>query len=377
MSQINPHCPSVVHFAPDCVVHFTPDWQSCWRANGRPKTKKEHQKVVHFAPDSVVHITPDFIVHYTPEYSQTIKALNKLNFQKGSFICKMNRSILFSFTDDDGEFPFYSLYSLNTITSYKWLIDSQINLNCWAKTSDSTLVFSKSNKLFLWNSNTNVKTSFLTLNSFTRIIGIGFNNKSNNLIFFDLNDKNNVLKLNVFNKFNDKIFSQEIRINEVEIEGIVPKIGNIKDYFVFSVQDRLYVLDFSQRNPELKLVSDKCDGFALNEDKGILYYKFISDEETNGYMIYFEGWKTVAIDNVLNEKIYNCVKSNLYTTNIDNKYNILYLICDIPYIFNGLKWQVSSEVVLYKDDELIVKLPFSKQKINDKCFEWKRVERFE
>ena len=46
-------------------------------------------------------------------------------------------------------------------------------------------------------------------------------------------------------------------------------------------------------------------------------------------------------------------------------------------IFNGLKWQVSSEVVLYKDDELIVKLPFSKQKINDKCFEWKRVERFE
>ena len=289
----------------------------------------------------------------------------------GSFICRLNNFIIYSFPNDDGEYPLYKLYALDPITKNKKLIDSLVTLNCWSKTSDSTLVYSKSNKFYLWNSKANVKKPFLYSDSFTKIIGLGFNNNLKTLILFDLDEKGKELTLNLYDNVQNNIFSQKITYNENEIEGVFPKIEVVNNYFVFSLQDKLYVLDLSKNNQELKLITEKCDGFALNEQKGILYYKFISDEKTSGNIIYFDLWKTANIDNALNEKIYNCVKSNLITININNRCIPLYLICDTPYIFNELKWQVLSEVVIYKDLELIVKLPYSEQKIDDKCFEWK------
>jgi len=302
--------------------------------------------------------------------AQTNKSNKNFTVQNGLFICRLNDCIIYSNTEHEDEYPLYNLYSLDPITNNKRLIDSLVTLNCWIKTSDSTLVYSKSDKLYLWNSNTKAKTPFPISYLFVKIIGIGFNRDLNYLILFDLDKKKQALTLTILDKFNYIKFKQMIEFNEIEMEGILPKIEAINNYFVFLIQDKLYMIDLSKKNPDFNIISDKCDGFALFEDKGIIFYKFISDEKTNGYIIYHDGLHTNIIDNLLNEKIFNCGRSDLITAKIMGKFVPIYVICDSPYIFSESKWEFLQNIVIYEDEKLIVKIPYYDGKVNKDSFEW-------
>jgi len=290
--------------------------------------------------------------------------------QNASFICRMNEYMIYSTTLDEGEYPLHRLYALSFKTNEATLIDSMITGNCWSQTSDSALLYAKSGKLFLWNANTGTKSPFMPSSTFDEIIAIGFIHDLSYLVLFDFNPKKNKLRLNVFNRLNQNIFNRNLEIQFAEVEGIYPVIESVNEYLVFSVQNHLFLLDVKSSEPVLKSVSDKCDDFSIYEDKGILFYKFISDEKTSGFISFFEDLNVVGIDPLLDEKIYNCVKSDLFSIQNKDRKTPLYLICGMPYIFSDSKWHSLNEVILYQDEQLLIKLIDHKGNFNDRDFEW-------
>jgi len=159
----------------------------------------------------------------------------------------------------------------------------------------------------------------------------------------------------------------------MEIEGVTPVLETSNNFFIFSVQDKLYTID--SKKLEFKFVSSKCDGYAQNNGK-IIYYKFITDERTEGYSIDLFTRENRSIDNSLNEKIFNCEKSFLFTANIDNNFIPTYTICNKPYLWVNNKWKIVSEVLVYKDNKLTVKIPFEGSVIKDNYFQWELRQQF-
>lgn len=302
-------------------------------------------------------------------HTQNIKSNADPHIQKGLFICRLADNIIYSYPDEEGEYPMYKLYSLNLANNKKTLIDRSITLNCWVKTSDSTLVFAISNRLYTWNSNTNLKGPFLHSTIFNNIIAIGYNQDLRKIVVFNI-DRKNTLTLKVFDEFNNNIFNQKVKLNPLELEGVSPKIESTKSFFIFSVQDKLYIIDLSEVIPNLKLISNKCDGFALNEDNSILFYKFIFDERTTGYLTILGKLTTDTIDKKLDEKIYNCSKSNLFYAQINGKNIPAYLVCNIFYMFSKFKWDVSSDFIIYEDEKLKVSLLRTEGVVDENSFEW-------
>lgn len=293
------------------------------------------------------------------------------NIQKGLFMYKLNDNLIYSYTEEEGEYILYKLYSLNLVSNEKTLIDSSIKMNCCAKISDSTLLFAISNRLFKWNANTNLKEPFLHSFVFNDIIAISYNNENKKAVVFDV-DKNNNLTIKVFDEFNNNIFNKKVEVNPFEIEGISPKVESIKSFFVFLIQDKLYRIDLSNDNLQIKLISNKCDEFALNENNSILFYKFISDERETGFITVLDRFSmdSDSIDKKLDEKIYNCSNQKLYSTQINGKNIPAYLICNVFYVFSNNKWEESFDVIIYKDNKLKVSLPRNKGVIEENSFEW-------
>jgi hypothetical protein len=278
--------------------------------------------------------------------------------QEGSFICRLDENIIYAWTQDEGEYVLYNLYSLNLETADKILIDSLVSPNCWTKVSDSLMVYTKSNKFYLWNSNTGMSVPLLQPQPFNEIVGLNYISKSGLLAVFDFDYEENLMRLTVIDNLG-YTFSVKIEVNENELEGISPIIESVKEYLVFSIQDKLYVLNLQHGDLDVKLISDGCNGFALYEDKGVLFYKFVSELKNEGSIIYFEGWETNPADKSLEEKIIRCISMGPFTSLVNKRFIPLYIICGKPYILSDFKWQEASDAVIYKDDVLTVKYPQS------------------
>lgn len=303
-------------------------------------------------------------------YTQNVNSNKEPYTQKGSFICRLSDNIIYYSTEEEEEFPAYKLHSLNILNNKCTLIDSLVPFNCWVKTSDSTILFAISNKLYIWNANTNLKEPFLHSIMFNDIVAIGYNRDVRKLIIFEFDIKG-FLKCKIIDEFsNNSSFDQKIELNISELEGVYPKIESTNNFFIFNVQNNLYVIEFSETSPILKLVSSKCDGFALNEENSILFYEFISNERTTGYLINLRELITDTIDKELDEKIFNCSKLNLFSSQINGKNIPAYLVCDNFYLFAGFKWLVSSDAIIYKDRKLKVSLLLTKDIFVENSFEW-------
>lgn len=304
-------------------------------------------------------------------HSQSLDANIKSSIQNGDFICRTNNRLVYSHTDDDGEYPLYTLNSLKLSTGDKEIIDSQLTVSNCVKLNDSTLGYTKSDKMFLWNSNTKKRSEFIASKKFSNIIGLGFNQKNKCILVVEANYKAHKVKINIFDERNRIIFDKQVEFNEMEVEGIFPKIESIENYFVLKEQYNLYVVDLKNTKPNLEFISDGCADFALNDTVGILYYKYITFRKIEEYFSPFGNRREIKTTNLLNEKINNCANLTLFTAIIDNKLIPGYLICGTSFVFSEQNWHSASEAVIYKDDKLIVKYPTSNQKMNDSSFEWK------
>ena len=99
------------------------------------------------------------------------------------------------------------------------------------------------------------------------VIGVSYNKNASTLLLVQINNKTNELFIKILNSRKQITFSQKIIVNEMEMEGLTPVIETSDNFFVFKVQDKLYTID--SRKLELKLISSKCDGFALKNDEVI------------------------------------------------------------------------------------------------------------
>jgi len=150
------------------------------------------------------------------------------------------------------------------------------------------------------------------------------------------------------------------------MEGVTPLIQTTNGFFIFSLQAKLFVVS-TQKRLEIKLISDKNDGFAI-DNAGVVFYKFVTDEKTEGYYLNFHNWLINKIDPSINAKIYNCEKSLLVTTTQKTKLIPCYIICGIPYVFSDKQWMVGTDFLLYSDKQLEIKLY---QTANESKFSYK------
>lgn len=297
-------------------------------------------------------------------YSQ----LNKNpHIESGVFVCRANQYLIYMRNEQmDSERPTYTIEAINLNSNEKVVLDRQIRNKC-VNMSDTDILYIKGSDLILWNLKLKRKSVYYKTNKDMSIIGLSYNKNTSSLLLAQINLRKNELFIKILNRKKQIVYNQKIKFNELEMEGVIPILDISNNFFIFSLQDKLYTVD--SRRLESKLVSSRCDGFALNNGK-VVYYKFITKEKTEGYSIDLITRDNKKIDNLLNEKIYNCEKSFLFTANIDNSSIPTYTICNTPYLWVNNKWQLASEVLVYKDDKLIVKVPFEKNMIKDNCFQW-------
>ncbi|MFZ4457313.1 MAG: hypothetical protein ACOYOT_13960 [Bacteroidales bacterium] len=233
--------------------------------------------------------------------------------------------------------------------------------------SDTVLLYIKGSDLMLCNLDLKRKTVYYKADKDMSIIGVSYNKKTSSLLLTQINFKTKELYVKILNSRKQIVFCQRIKVNDMEMEGVTPILGTSNNFFVFTIQDKLYTID--SKNLELKFVSSKCDSYALVNGK-VIYYRFVTDEKTEGYSINLSSRESKKIDNSLNERIYNCEKSFLFTANIDNNFIPTYTICNKPYLWVNNKWKIVSEFFVYRDNKLIVKMPLEKGVIKDKYFQW-------
>lgn len=294
-------------------------------------------------------------------------------FEAGSFVCKINKYIIYSEnTNTDGEYPSHNLKALDFQTKEKILIDSNLLSTDCVGLSDTVAVYSDGKSIISWNSINKNKGSYLHSESDYEIIGLGIDKSRNYIILVQANYKKFEMLIKIINTGTKMTtFQQNIRLNETEIEGIFPSISAVDKFFVFSIQDKLYSIELT--NPMLKLISSRCDAFALNNN-GVVYYKFVTDESTDGYCLQFSNWQTKKVENLLNDKIYNCNKSFMLTTQQDNKYFPCYIICGTPYIYSENHWIIPRKVNVYKDQQLQIELPIVNSKVDESFFTYESLK---
>jgi hypothetical protein len=294
--------------------------------------------------------------------------LNKSSHtETGIFVCRINQYMVYMENEHlDSEKPTYTIKAINLNSNEKIVIDRQTKNKC-VNVSDTGILYTHGSDLMFWNLKLKRKTIFYKGNKDENIIGLSYNKSTSDLLLAQIDYKKNELIINLLNSRKQIVFCQKIKVNDMEMEGATPILETANTLFVFSVQDKLYTID--SKKLELKLISTKCDYFALNNSK-VIYYKFITDEKTEGFCIDLITRENVKIDDSLNEKIYNCTKSFLFTANIADNSVPTYVICNKPYLWVNSKWKIMSEVIVYKDDKLIVRIPFEKSVIKDDYFQW-------
>lgn len=297
-------------------------------------------------------------------YSQLNK---KPHIESGIFVCRANQYIIYMENEQlDSEMPTYAIKAINLNSNERIVLDRQISNKC-VSMSDTAILYIKGSDLMLWNFELKRKTVYYKANKDMNIIGVSYNRNTSSLLLIQINFKTNELFIKILNSRKQIVFCQKVKFNEMEMEGVTPILNTSNNFFVFSVQDKLYTID--SKNLELKFVSNKCDSYALNNGK-VIYYRFVTDEKTEGYSIDLSTRECKKMDNSLNERIYNCEKSFLFTANIDNSFIPTYTICNIPYLWVNNKWKITSEAFVYRDNKLIVKMPFEGGIIKDDHFQW-------
>lgn len=266
----------------------------------------------------------------------------------------------------DSEVPTYAIKAINLNSNEKIVLGRQTNNKC-INMSDTAILYINDSDLMLWNLELKRKTVYYKANKDTSIIGISYNRNTSSLLLTQINFKTNELFVKILNSRKHIVFCQKVKVNEMEMDCVSPILDTSNNFFVFSVQDKLYTIDC--KNLELKLVSSKCDSYALNNGE-VIYYRFVTDEKTEGYSIDLSTRECKKIDNSLNERIYNCEKSVLFTANIDNSFIPTYTICNIPFLWVNNKWKIVSEAFVYRDNKIIVKMPFEGGIIKDDHFQW-------
>lgn len=287
--------------------------------------------------------------------------------ETGMFICRTNQYLIYMQDEQpESDVLSYTIKAINLNNNEKLVLDRQIKNKC-VKMSDTEILYIKDSDLMLWNLELKRKTVYYKANKDMNIIGVSYNRNTSSLLLSQINFKTNELFIKILNSRKQIVFCPKVKVNEMEMEGVTPIFDTSNDFFVFSVQDKLYTID--SKNLELKLVSSKCDSYALNNGK-VIYYRFVTDEKTEGYSIDLSTRERKIIDNSLNERIYNCEKSFLFTANIDNNFIPTYTICNKPYLWVNNKWKIVSEVFVFRDNKLIVKMPFERGGIKDDHFQW-------
>lgn len=293
--------------------------------------------------------------------------------QSGSFVCKINEYIIFSESvNTDGEYPSHSLNALDFQTKERILIGSNLLSSDCIGLSDNIVAYSNGKSVICWNSINKKKDSYLSSELDYEIVGLGIDQSRNNILLVQVDYKKYEMLIKIINtKTKTTTFQHKVKLNETEIEGIAPSISAIDNFFVFSIQDKLYSIDL--KKPMLRLISSSCDAFALN-NKGVVYYKFVTDESTEGYCLQLSNWQTDKIDISLNAKIYNCDKSFMITAREDKKYFPYYIICETPYIYSDNHWVSSQNVTIYRDPQVQVELPVTANKVNESIFIYNRLK---
>jgi len=292
---------------------------------------------------------------------------NKVHVEFGIFVCRANQYIIYMENEQiDSEYPTYAIKAINLNSNEKIVLGKQSKNKC-INMSDTAILYINGSNLMLWNLKSKSKVIYCKANKDMSIIGVSYCKNTSSLLLTQINFKTNELFIKILNGRKQIVFSRKVKVNEMEIEGVTPILDTSNNFFVFSVQDKLYTID--SKNLEFKLISNKCDGYALSNGK-VIYYKFITDERTEGYSIDLSTRESRKTDNSLNDRIYSCEKSSLFTANIDNVFFPTYTICNKPYLWVNNNWKIASEVLVFKDNKLIVKIPFEKGVIKDNYFQW-------
>lgn len=304
------------------------------------------------------------LLSFTNSHSQP----NRIpSIETGMFVCRADKYLICIENEDvDSEAITYAIKAINYTSGEKNIIDKQ-TINKCIKTSDSTIVYIKDSSLIICDLRQMQKKMYYKADKDLSILGIEYNSHTSKMLLILTNYKTNDVFINLIDENKHIVFCQNIKVNNVEIEGIITSLDTLDKFFVFSVQDKLHIVD--SENNKLKLASSKCDSYAIGNGK-VVYYKFVTDEKTEGYSIDPITFENKKIGNSLNEKIYNCAKSSLLTANIDDSRIPTYIICNRPYLWVNDKWQAARDVLVYKDSKISVKIPFNEEAIRDNCFQW-------
>ena len=292
---------------------------------------------------------------------------NKVHVESGIFVCRANQYIIYMGNEQiDSEDSAFAIKAINLNSNERIVLGKESKNKC-VNMSDTAILYINGSNLMLWDLKSKSKAIYYKANKGMNIIGVSYCKNTSILLLTQINFKTKELSVKILNGRKQIVFSRKIKVNEMEMEGVTPILDTSNNFFVFSVQDKLYTID--SKNFEFKLISNKCDGYALSNGK-VIYYKFITDERTEGYSIDLSTGESRKVDNSLNDRIYNCEKSSLFTANIDNKFFPTYTICNKPYLWVNNNWKIVSEVLVFKDDKIIVKIPFKNGVIKDNYFQW-------
>ncbi|MDR1631799.1 MAG: hypothetical protein LBR97_02785 [Dysgonamonadaceae bacterium] len=268
--------------------------------------------------------------------------------------------------EDDGEWPTYAIKSIDLNTNEKVVLDEQISNEC-VKMSERAILYCKEGEIISWDLESKIKTVYYRTDKDMDLIGLCYNTNTSRLLIIQINFKTNELFLKILDDRKQIIFNHKIKVNDMEIEGVIPIFETWNNFFVLSIQYGLYTIDSEKL--DFKQVSDKCDSYALSNRK-VIYYEFIADGKTEGHSIDLITRESKKVDNLPNDKIFNCKRAFLFTANIDGNFIPTYIVCNKPYLLVNCKWQLISEIFIYKDNRLTVKMPFAKDVATDNSFQW-------
>lgn len=291
---------------------------------------------------------------------------NKVHVEFGSFVCRANQYIIYMESEIDSEYPTIAIKAINLNSNERIVLGKESKNTC-VNMSDTAILYINGSNLMLWDLKSKSKAIYYKANKGMNIIGVSYCKKTSSLLLTQFNFKTEELFVEILNGRKQIVFSRKIKVNEMELEGVTPVLSVLDHFFIFSTQDKLYSID--SKNLEFKLISNKCNGYALSNGK-VIYYKFITDGRTEGYSIDLSTGESRKVDNSLNEKLYNCQRSSLFTANIDNIFFSTYTICNKPYLWVNNNWKIASEVLVFRDNKLIVKMPFENGVIKDDYFQW-------
>lgn len=288
-----------------------------------------------------------------------------------TFNFRLNSCMVYSHMDEEGEYPMYSIYSMNLQAGKKEIIDSAVMFNLCVKTSDSTMLYVKSDELFSWNSNTKKKSTFQASKKIPNIIGAGYNKNNRLILLAGADYKSSTVEINIIDDQKKVIFSSRIPFDEIESEGIIPHIESVADYLFVKVLYKLVMIDLRKRKPVQTEIADNCIEFAPDDTSGVLYYQFDEEGKSVEYYHSFGSRQTKRTAGTIKPDIFAGMGSYLLTANIDDKLVPVYLAYDTAFIFSDFKWNRVPSALIYKDNKLTIKLPYTKQKQVDMgFFQW-------